>query len=44
MHDNFIIMINKITILYPLHAVLITRQEITQQSTGMYTANLHKKY
>ena len=40
----YVVMINKITIQYLLRALLITRQESTQQSTEMYTATLHKKY
>ena len=47
MHNHFIINDNKITVQYPLHAVDLNYgmgQEITQQSTRMCTANLHKKY
>ena len=35
------VMINKITVPYPHHAET-GNQEITHQSNGMYTANLHK--
>ena len=38
----------KITVQYPLHVLPVTEitgQEIhSQQSTGMHTTNLHKKY